>query len=55
MESARIPVLEGMRGSPLRETPKNREDEIRLSLMGLAALFSYLGCRQNDKLVLWNC
>jgi Cd2+/Zn2+-exporting ATPase/Cu+-exporting ATPase len=38
-----LPVLEGMRGSPVREPPKNREDEIRLSLMGVAALFSYLG------------
>src|SRR5207245_7496026 len=36
-------VLEGMKGSLVREPPKNREDEIRLSLMGLAALFSYLG------------
>src|SRR5882762_4676847 len=38
-----LPVLQGMRGSPVREPPKNREDEIRLSLMGVAALFSYLG------------
>ncbi len=38
-----LPVLEGLKGSLLREPPKNREDEIRLSLMGLAALFSYLG------------
>src|SRR5713226_5816561 len=38
-----LPVLEGMKGSLVRESPKNREDEIRLSLMGLAALFSYLG------------
>src|SRR6266852_415109 len=38
-----LPVLQGMRGSPVREPPKNRADEIRLSLMGLAALFSYLG------------
>src|SRR5467141_5221574 len=37
-----LPVLQGMRGSPVREPPKNREDEIRLSLMGIAALFSYL-------------
>src|SRR6266487_1341500 len=37
-----LPVLEGMKGSLVREPPKNREDEIRLSLMGLAALFSYL-------------
>src|SRR5438309_6192449 len=36
-------VLEGMKGSVVREPPKNREDEIRLSLMGIAALFSYLG------------
>src|SRR5437660_11335834 len=38
-----LPVLEGMKGPLVREPPKNREDEIRLSLMGLAALFSYLG------------
>ncbi len=38
-----LPVLEGMKGSLVREPPKNRGDEIRLSLMGLAALFSYLG------------
>jgi len=38
-----LPVLEGMKGSVVREPPKNREDEIRLSLMGIAALFSYLG------------
>jgi len=38
-----LPVLQGMKGSLLREVPRNREDEIRLSLMGLAALFSYLG------------
>jgi heavy metal translocating P-type ATPase len=38
-----LPVLQGMRSSPVREPPKNREDEIRLSLMGVAALFSYLG------------
>src|SRR5437899_4053522 len=38
-----LPVLEGMKGSLVREPPKNREDEIRLSLMGVAALFSYLG------------
>src|SRR5256885_6280460 len=38
-----LPVLQGMKGSLLREPPKNRKDEIRLSLMGLAALFSYLG------------
>src|SRR3989454_3205757 len=38
-----LPVLEGMKGSLVREPPRNREDEIRLSLMGLAALFSYLG------------
>src|SRR5438128_7347896 len=38
-----LPVLEGMKGSLVREAPKNREDEIRLSLMGVAALFSYLG------------
>src|SRR6266699_4759634 len=38
-----LTVLEGMKGSLVREPPKNRGDEIRLSLMGLAALFSYLG------------
>src|SRR5438876_1766191 len=38
-----LPVLQGMKGSLLREPPKNREDEIRLLLMGFAALFSYLG------------
>jgi len=38
-----LPVLQGMKGSLLRDLPKNREDEIRLSLMGVAALFSYLG------------
>src|SRR2546427_8440389 len=37
-----LPVLEGTRGSLVREPPKNRIDEIRLSLMGIAALFSYL-------------
>src|SRR5713226_4038354 len=41
--TSELPVLQGMRGSPVREPPKNREDEIRLSLMGVAALFSYLG------------
>src|SRR3989454_9553555 len=38
-----LPVLEGTRGSRVSEPPRNREDEIRLSLMGIAALFSYLG------------
>src|SRR6266704_3601280 len=38
-----LPVLEGMKGSQISEPPKNREDEIRLFLMGVAALFSYLG------------
>src|SRR5246500_2160035 len=38
-----LPVLEGMKGPLVREPPKNREDEIRLFLMGIAALFSYLG------------
>jgi heavy metal translocating P-type ATPase len=38
-----LPVLEGMKGPLVREPPKNREDEIRLFLMGVAALFSYLG------------
>ncbi len=37
-----LPVLEGTIGSPVREPLKNRIDEIRLSLMGIAALFSYL-------------
>jgi Cd2+/Zn2+-exporting ATPase/Cu+-exporting ATPase len=37
-----LPVLEGTRRSPVSEPPKNRIDEIRLSLMGIAALFSYL-------------
>ncbi|HVH15344.1 MAG TPA: cation-translocating P-type ATPase [Candidatus Angelobacter sp.] len=41
--SSELPVLEGVRASPVHEPPKNREDEIRLSLMGVAALFSYLG------------
>lgn len=41
--SSELPVLEGIRASPVRELPRNREDEIRLSLMGVAALFSYLG------------
>src|SRR2546422_2381489 len=38
-----LPVLGGMRGSHISEPARNREDEIRLSLMGVAALFSYLG------------
>jgi Cd2+/Zn2+-exporting ATPase/Cu+-exporting ATPase len=38
-----LPVLEGARGSPVSEPLKNREDEIRLFLMGVASLFSYLG------------
>src|SRR5437660_11430546 len=38
-----LPVLEGINGPLVREPPSNTEDEIRLSLMGLAALFSYLG------------
>src|SRR5260370_3384261 len=38
-----LPVLQGMRASPVREPPKIREEEIRLSLMGVAALFSFLG------------
>jgi len=33
-----LPVLEGTRGSPVSEPPKNGIDEIRLSLMGIAAL-----------------
>jgi Cd2+/Zn2+-exporting ATPase/Cu+-exporting ATPase len=43
LPNSELPVLEGMRGSPVREPLKSREDEIRLSLMGIAALFSYLG------------
>ncbi len=38
-----LPVLEGTKASLVHEPPRNTEDEIRLSLMGLAALFSYLG------------
>jgi len=38
-----LPVLEGMKGPLIREPSRSREDEIRLSLMGFAALFSYLG------------
>src|SRR5207302_3773010 len=38
-----LPVLGGMRGSHISEPARNREDEIRLFLMGVAALFSYLG------------
>jgi heavy metal translocating P-type ATPase len=41
--SNELPVFEGTRASPVHEPPRNREDEIRLSLMGVAALFSYLG------------
>lgn len=41
--NSELPVLEGVRASPVLEPPGNREDEIRLSLMGVAALFSYLG------------
>src|SRR6266700_7871359 len=38
-----LPVLGGMKGSHISEPARNREDEIRLFLMGVAALFSYLG------------
>src|SRR5207302_4852963 len=38
-----LPVLGGMRGSHISEPARNREDEIRLVLMGVAALVSYLG------------
>src|SRR5947209_9683603 len=38
-----LPVLGGMRGSHISEPAKNRETEIRLFVMGIAALFSYLG------------
>ena len=41
--SSELPVLEGTRVLPVHEPRGNREDEIRLSLMGVAALFSYLG------------
>src|SRR5207302_727977 len=41
--SNELPVLGGMRGSHISEPARNREDEIRLFLMGVAALFSYLG------------
>lgn len=41
--SSELPVLEGTRASPVHEPRGNREDVIRLSLMGVAALFSYLG------------
>src|SRR5712664_4578567 len=39
-----LPVVIGTRVSPFTESgPKNRKDEIRLVLMGIAALVSYLG------------
>src|SRR5712691_5011160 len=39
-----LPVVSGTRVSPSIESrPKNRKDEIRLVLMGVAALVSYLG------------
>src|SRR2546428_685129 len=39
-----LPVVSGARVSPSIESrPKNRKDEIRLVLMGVAALVSYLG------------
>src|SRR5947209_7626046 len=39
-----LPVVIGTRVSPFTESgPKNRKDEIRLVLMGVAALVSYLG------------
>ncbi len=41
--SNELPMLGGMRGSYISEPARNREDEIRLFLMGVAALFSYLG------------
>ena len=41
---AELPVIGGVKNSPLLESPmKSRESEVRLSLMGVAALFSYLG------------
>jgi Cd2+/Zn2+-exporting ATPase/Cu+-exporting ATPase len=41
--SNELPVLGGMRSSHISEPARSREDEIRLFLMGVAALFSYLG------------
>jgi Cd2+/Zn2+-exporting ATPase/Cu+-exporting ATPase len=42
-----LPVVSGTRVSPSIESgPKTREDEIRLVLMGVAALVSYLGILQ---------
>jgi len=41
--SKELPMLGRMRGSYISEPARNREDEIRLFLMGVAALFSYLG------------
>jgi P-type Cu+ transporter len=38
-----LPVLEGTKGSSVREPRESRENELRLFLMGVAALFSYLG------------
>src|SRR5256712_1105181 len=46
-----LPVLEGARGSLARNPPKNRINEIRLSLMGLAAVFSYLGLWRSFSLI----
>src|SRR5436853_6755798 len=42
--TAELPVVSGVRGtSSIESRPKNRKDEIRLVLMGVAALVSYLG------------
>src|SRR6266704_1500898 len=38
-----LPVVSGTRVSSIESRPKNRKDEIRLVLMGVAALISYLG------------
>src|SRR3989441_4065143 len=38
-----LPVVSGTRVSSIESRPKNRKDEIRLLLMGVAALVSYLG------------
>src|SRR6267378_3574491 len=40
----KLPIISGVRDSSIIESrPKNRKDEIRLVLMGVAALVSYLG------------
>src|SRR5438309_11253149 len=40
---SQLPVLGGMRAWHISEAARKREDEIRLFLMGVGALFSYLG------------